>query len=454
MKFSKKIETLPEQMLGFLAQKNIVITENTPLLLTLSGGVDSSVLANLFFRLKKPFHIAHVNFKLRDSSDEDEKFVKSLAKKYGVPFYCKYLDVTSHQKKFGGSIQMIARTLRYEWFKELCKENDLKYLATAHHLNDSLETLTRNLSKGTGIAGLCGIPPKRDKIIRPLLFCSKKTILDYAQKENLTWREDLSNKSLKYDRNRIRNKVIPLLKEINPSIESTLFSTLKRINQTSKLAQERMDQCFKKFYCNKTPYPYLITDELLRLTYAPLLLESWLKPLGFNIKQIQPWIDSPPQAGKNLKSKSHSLVSSRGRWIIVPNKKNLQHEHKLKYNVASLQIKEHFFDIKTYKKTNFLPYFDKKKALLDKDKLTFPLTIRNWKEGDRWTPLTKNKPFTQLVSKFLINKKVPLPMKKETLVVLSKNQIIWIVGLGISNSFKLTEETKQIYQLTLLDKKE
>src|ERR1017187_10418267 len=230
------------RLLDFIKKENLFLTKDK-ILVAVSGGIDSVVLCELFHQATIKFGIAHCNFKLRDKeSDGDEIFVKALAKKYDVPFYSKSFDTALYSKENGISIQMAARDLRYSWFEEIRIKEKYQYIAVAHHQNDVVETVLMNLIKGTGIAGLHGILPKKDKIIRPLLFATREEIEAFAKENKLKFREDSSNQSDKYLRNKIRHQIIPVMKEINPSLESTFADNINRFKLAEALLNKRIDQ--------------------------------------------------------------------------------------------------------------------------------------------------------------------------------------------------------------------
>ncbi|MZP54116.1 MAG: tRNA lysidine(34) synthetase TilS, partial [Bacteroidales bacterium] len=205
---------------------------NDRILLAVSGGIDSMVMADLFLKSGYKVGIIHCNFCLRGSeSDKDEDLVEKLASVNNIPFWSKKFNTSAYAKKNGISIQMAARELRYKWFEEIRRKNGYDYIAIAHNLNDSIETFLINLTRGTGIAGLTGIRPSYKKIIRPLLFAERNTIERYCSEQKITYREDRSNSETKYVRNKIRHLVIPVLREINPSAEHSINETAERLGQ-------------------------------------------------------------------------------------------------------------------------------------------------------------------------------------------------------------------------------
>ncbi len=271
-----------ERFLAFIETHDLFSSEET-VLLTVSGGIDSIVLAHLFHKAGFSFGIAHCNFNLRGKhSDEDEAFVKKIADAYGVAFHSKHFDTKTYADIHRLSIQMAARQLRYAWFNELINEFGYDKIATAHHQNDVVETVLLNLTKGTGIAGLHGIQKKNGHIIRPLLFTDKKAIETYAKKEGLTWREDASNnKGLPYERNHIRHKVVPALQAINPNLVSGFERTTEKISATELLVKEYLEVLKAKIITQKEGSLYFSIEALRQTTESQLVLFEFIKEYGF-----------------------------------------------------------------------------------------------------------------------------------------------------------------------------
>jgi tRNA(Ile)-lysidine synthase len=218
---------------------NFPYLKEKKLLLAVSGGLDSMVLMHLFQELNYSIGIAHCNFQLRGKeSDADENFVKLQAEKFQIPIFSTRFETEKFANTNKLSIQLAARKLRYDWFYQLLEEENYDYLLTAHHLDDQLETFLINLSRGTGIEGLTGIPATNDKIMRPLLPFSREEILAFAEENSLSWREDSSNASTKYLRNKIRHEVIPILKTLNPNFLPTFENTLEHLNQANALVND------------------------------------------------------------------------------------------------------------------------------------------------------------------------------------------------------------------------
>lgn len=438
-----------EGLLTYINREKL-FDKNDTILLAVSGGMDSIVLCDLFAKAKFKFGIAHVNFGLRgDESDADEVFVKKFAVKLKVPFYTTTFETENYAKEHQLSIQMAARILRYSWFEEIRSKHNYNYIATAHHMNDSAETLLLNIAKGTGIGGLHGILPKNGNLIRPLLFAQKESILDYVVENQIIWREDSSNESIKYQRNFIRQEIVPKLKEINPNFEETINRTIEKVTEIELFFQKEVTK-FKNqnliFENGNTflPFSHLQENPSLKAIYTAILGEY-----NFNHDQVRAIFESlEGEAGKSFISPSHVLVKDRTAFVISPQnilkdfgtfelgiedieKSQIElNNFKLKFTVQEIE-KDH--KLKTSVKT----------ASLDFDTLKSPLKIRKWKEGDWFCPLGMNK--KKNISDFLNAEKVPLNIKKDVQVITSNGSIIWVIGYRIDNRFKITDKTTKLF---------
>ena len=434
---------------------NHLFSNDSSLLLAVSGGVDSVVLSHLLHSCHFKFSIAHCNFQLRGfESDEDETFVQTLADDLAVLCHSKRFDTEGyiHEKKI--STQMAARELRYHWFEQIKQEFDYQYIVTAHHASDNIETVLYNLAKGSGLLGLTGMKPKRDAIIRPLLWAKKEEILSYAQNNGLTFREDASNNSDKYARNYIRHHIIPAFQHLNPSFENTISETINRLSE----AQELLDFCVvsvSKKVCKWNEKGVEIDYTKLQ-TYPSVktLLFEILKNFGFNATQVEEILTckTHQRIGAQFQSKTHSLHIERDIFFV----KELLRTEKIgeRYvlnksdkgiDSSNFHIKMAFFDgnISAIIKHNNI-------AQLDLESLTFPLTLRKWQQGDRFQPLGMGGK-SQLLSDFFRLKKIP-QFKKEEVWVLETalKEICWVVGMRIDERFKLTEQTKKYLKIEML----
>ncbi|WP_020530691.1 tRNA lysidine(34) synthetase TilS [Flexithrix dorotheae] len=438
-----------ERFKNFIQSENLFQSEDK-VLLAVSGGIDSMVLVDLFNQLDVSFGIAHCNFQLRGAdSDGDEQLVKETAEDLLVPFYSVKFETEVYLKEKNISLQMAARELRYEWFIDLMQKENYKFLATAHHCNDGLETVLLNLTRGTGIEGMHGILPKSNHLIRPLLFASREEIKAYAEENDIEWREDSSNVSVKYKRNRIRHKVMPELKKINPSLEVSFQETLKKMSGVEAVFFKAIEN-WKNEVCEKKGDEIWIS--LGKLKSDPDLtikLYYLLKNYSFNfrqITQIEKLIHE--KAGKFISSITHQIIRDRKYFILAKKKEVNSFEKLISENSIEISIPGYELSLTRSDKSENTSFSkDKFLAQFDAELLAFPLKIRYWKSGDYFYPLgMKNR---KKLSDFLIDIKMPIHRKNEVMVIESEGKIIWVLGERMDNRFKITEETKQITQIRL-----
>lgn len=433
------------EFLTFINKQNL-IQPSQKVLLAVSGGMDSVVMCDLFSKAKIDFAIAHCNFGLRgEESNEDEMFVKKLSIKYKVPFFVTTFQTTDFAENEKISTQMAARILRYEWFEKIRVQHSFDYIATAHHQNDVLETVLLNLTKGTGIAGLHGIRVKSGHIIRPVLFAEKENIFDYVVENQIIWREDSSNESNKYQRNLIRNEVVPLLKQINPNLENTIQQTVERITAVEDIFEQEMEMLRKQITWSDSQAIYVNYKAIQTLSQPVIKLAELLKPYHFSYQQSQDIFEAfDKESGKTFLTPTHTLVKDRTELVITP--KNLQAftSKTIEKNNTVVEFGERMLNIGEFTEIEegFVVPTAKKIACLDADKVRFPLQLRKWKEGDWFCPLGMNK--KKLISDFLIDQKVPLNLKKEVYLLTSNGSVVWVVGFRIDDRFKVTDKTSKI----------
>ena len=415
------------------------------ILIACSGGLDSVVLSRLFKELNYDISLAHCNFSLRGKeSDEDENFVILLADKLSIPIFNKKFNTKAYKIKHKLSIQVAARQLRYQWFAEVCAEHSFDYLATAHHLDDDLETFLINLSRGTGLKGLIGIPLINDKIIRPFLNFPRADILQYAKENNCPWREDSSNQTSDYLRNKLRIEVIPRLKEVDHNLLNGFHQTQKYLNDSMALVNDYMT-LIKNLVVSETDDGFEI--DVLKLQDLPntnALLYELLAPFGFTA-----WDDLSDlltaQSGKQIFSESHRILKNRKNLLLV--------ENNFVRNKATYTIKESDTGIDTpinlkIERVDKILGYTPSIVYLDVQKLSFPLQLRKWREGDSFYPFgMKGK---KKLSKFFKDEKLSLIAKEKTWVLSSGNQIVWIVGMRSDHRFKVENQTKKILKITVL----
>ncbi len=422
------------------------------ILIAVSGGIDSVVLAHLCYQENIDFGIAHCNFQLREqASEEDEAFVIGLAKTYNVPIFTKKFDVKAYVEQNKVSTQIAARVLRYEWFNTLLKQHQFDFIATAHHANDQLETILFNLTKGTGIKGIRGILPLANKVVRPLLHAPKGTIQAYAKENELAWREDSSNSSTKYQRNLIRHKVVPVLKSINPSLTANLHFTTERLRMVEQMLNAQLADFESKGVAEKSGVTSIFKISLKKQQAPLLILSEFLQVYGFNFKQAkQLFAEMDRQPGKIFKSHTHELLVDREALLIRPlMEQNLTESVKIlaetkEIKVSHLTLKCNFEQLyskeQLKRKNNILT--------VDASLISFPLTVRNWQEGDFFRPFgMKGK---KKLSDFLTDQKLNLFEKQKVKVLCTKDDIVWVIGMRPDDRFKVSDNTRKIYTVEVI----
>jgi len=409
-------------------------TSTDKILLAVSSGVDSMVMLYLFMECRFNIGVAHANFQLRsDESEGDEKFVEEICKKNSVPFFTKKFETEIHAKSNHISIQMAARELRYQWFHEILTDQQYNFIATAHHLNDSIETVLLNLVRGSGLEGFDGIVSKNGKIIRPMLFATRLEIENYARENEIEWREDRSNATDDYSRNFIRHQIYPLLKELNPSLEMTFDESLHKISGAVELMENGVEQWRLRFERKKENQILLDKNGFESIKNQESVLWSLIKNFGFNFDQCCQIITAlHGQSGKRFASAQFELVIDRDHLIISKNQVELT-ETLIESNQTEASLGN--FKLKIEKKEKIDFKNDPSIAFLDADKLKFPLRWRKWKPGDSFHPLGMT--HKKKLSDFLIDQKISIADKETVTVLESGNEIVWVVGKRIDERFKV-----------------
>lgn len=421
--------------------------ENKKFLLAISGGLDSVVMLDLFKNCGFVVSVAHCNFGLRnEESDGDELFVKNLCYQNNIPFFSKRFETAGYAQNMGISIQMAARELRYEWFDSLKNEEDMDYVATAHHLNDQAETILINMLRGTGIAGLCGIAPLNKFLVRPLLFAERAELESFAKASNLKWREDASNHEEKYLRNSIRHHVIPALHKIQPDFLQKFDFLAHNNRQTLSFIENKLEEDWHSI-CIKSDsgLPIIKLSEIKNYPNQDYILYHKLKDLDFTLSvvyDIVKWLRNPV-SGKIFHSPTHAIYADRDTLITT-----VATKHKESLSVNSLPFEGTFGDkkirISVIEKTDSFQ-FHKKIEFIDFKLVELPITIRNWKKGDSLQPLGMQ--FKKKVSDIFIDKKIPIPYKLSCPVVSSNNEIICIPGIVVSERHKIQPGTKKVLKI-------
>lgn len=421
-------------------------------LLAVSGGIDSVVMADLFHKLGLQAGIAHCNFGLRgEESEGDEQFVRELAGSYGFPLFTKRFDVKSFAKLRGSSTQMAARELRYEWFEAVRAENNYTFIATAHHANDSIETTLLNLVRGTGLSGLHGISGVNKSVLRPLITTTKDEILAYAHENALHWREDRSNDSDDYKRNLIRHKVIPVLKQLNPSLESTFGHSADKLSSADHLLKELLDQWAATIVTKKNDQVRIEIAAFMEASEPAYRLWHLLEQFGFSYQQTAQIIASVAGIpGKQFFSKSHLLLIDRTDLII----KSRVSEEEIwgleirkadgHYHLGTMSL---FFEQRE-RDSNPRTCYEKNSIIVGADKLQFPLLVRKWKPGDVFHPFgMKGK--RKKLSDLFIDLKMDRFQKENTYVLLNGNEeIMWVIGVRSDERYRVAEGIEDIVSIS------
>ena len=420
------------------------------LLVAVSGGADSVVLAHLLHTLGYNIALAHCNFRLRGAdSDADEAFVKVLATKLNVPVYTTTFDTKTYKKTNQVNTQVAARELRYAWFASIINPNTTtpyKAVVTAHHATDNAETIVMNLCKGTGIRGLQGMQPKANKVIRPLLFATRDAIETFAQQNTIPYRTDESNASNDYTRNYIRNKVLPLLLVKYPTLILNINNTAQHITEANQLYSEAITQKIKKIVEIKQHEVHIPILKLQAQTAYSTLLHHIIQPYNFAPAQVPDALQLlTADNSKYIQSSTHQLVKNRN-WLIITPLYTQQAEH-IVIDKLEVTIKYATSLLSLHTATNHnLPQVPTT-ALLQANTVVLPLVLRPWKMGDYFYPL--GMPKKKKVARYLIDAKLSKPEKDAVWVLQDATQkIIWVIGQRISDKCKVTDTTKPCLLLT------
>lgn len=417
------------------------------ILLTVSGGKDSMAMLHLFIAAKYTFSVAHCNFQLRGKeADKDELFVQQTCKQLNIPFHSIKFETDAFAEKNKVSTQMAARTLRYTWFEELRNTHNYNYIVTAHHQNDVAETMLINLTKGTGLSGLHGIKNKKNTLIRPLLCFNSAAIQQYIENNNISFREDQSNASVKYVRNKIRHEVLPKLAEINPNIIETLNKAATHFSATENILHQKIEEEKNRCFSFEKECVKINIEQLKKLTPLPTYLYYFLLPYHFNFDDSeQIALSLNATSGKQFLSITHQLIKDRD-FLLLSLRDEKQSEPIIIYTIndfaeSPINIKSELIENKnsTFKTAKNVAY-------LDADKITYPLYFRKWKEGDSFTPFGMKG--RKKLSNYFIDEKFSILEKKECWLLTDKNDaIIWIVNSRIDDNFRVNEQTTTIFLL-------
>ena len=395
--------------------------------------------------------IAHCNFSLRgQESDEDEIMVQETARRYGIECYNKRFDTLGEMERTGESMEMAARRLRYEWFYELCDEHNYTVIAIAHHIDDSIETFFINMLRGTGLRGLTGISNRIGRVVRPLMFATRKEILDYALHKHITFREDSSNRSTKYLRNKIRLGLIPRLKEINPRFAFMMNQNVARLTATQQFIDSAIDNIFERAARIEGDICTIEMDKIIDVcTRSFVIYEILSSRFGFKgdvVDTLCKALDND-STGRRFYSRSHVAYIDRGNIVVTC----IEEKDPCEIMVNKGQQRAYCGNSVLYFEVcdvDSLPTYNvaDNVALLDAEKITYPLMLRRWCDGDSFTPYGMNG--SKKVSDYLIDRKVSMAEKSRQFVLLSSDEIAWLVGRRIAHPFRITDKTEWVLRIT------
>ena len=395
--------------------------------------------------------VAHCNFSLRGAeSDEDEILVQEHARKYGIECYNRRFDTVGEMERTGESMEMAARRLRYTWFAELCEEHGYTVIAVAHHIDDSIETFFINLLRGTGLRGLTGIHQQVGRVVRPLMFATRKEIVEYALHKHIPYREDSSNKTTKYLRNKIRLGLTPRIREINPRFPFIMSRNIERLMAAQRFIDGAIDHIYADAVSDDGG---IITINIDRITDADtrefVIYEILSSRFGFKGDVVDGLCRALQNetTGRRFYSRSHVAYVDRGNIVVA----EVSDEDSCQVSVKQSQQRAYCGNAVLYFEVvdvDSLPTYNvaDNVALLDADKVEFPLTLRRWSEGDTFIPfgMTGRKK----VSDFLIDGKVSMAEKGRQFVLISGSEIAWLVGRRIADPFRITDQTERVLRIT------
>ena len=428
--FKKQLETLVRN------------PETHSYLLAVSGGADSMVLASLFKGLGLNFQVAHINYKLRGKdSDSDQKTVQNFCEKNHIRFHL--YEVSEKDNKPENSIQLWAREIRYRFFREVQQQENLEFLVTAHHLNDQLETFIINLSKASGISGLSGIPANKNNMIRPLLNFSKREIYEYAEKNKIDFREDLSNKKSDYLRNKIRNEIVPKLLETNEHFLDNFKKSSSYLNQTRNFVEKQIGEIENKLTVFNPEHKILSKEKLVQ--ESTFVQFEILKKYGFD-KQEEISKIFEAENGSSFFSKDYQLMISRDELIFIS--KNQKQETKDEiilvenFDFSEIQMAislentiENIEGINNSFEWNF-----------DASKLQFPLRLRKQQDGDEFYPAGFSG--KKKVSKFFRDEKLSILARPKIWILCdNRNSVLGILPLRQDRRYASDEKTQSILKI-------
>ncbi len=445
-------QSLPILFAQFIREQSL-FSPKDPLLLAVSGGLDSMVLATLCHDQQFNIAIAHANFGLRGAeSDADAALVEQWASERHLPFHQHTFDTATYASVHKQGIQEAARTLRYQWFQALCTTFGYRFVVTAHHLDDQVETVLMKICKGTGIRGMAGMRPQASGIgqhvIRPLLFARRNQLVEFANEQAIRWREDRSNQSTDYTRNELRIKVMPIIRTVFPDADRQIVQTISRLQGVADIYRESIQSMINRLVAIRKEEQWMPVRKLQANRHWQTIFYEWLQPAGFRSAQIaeaEKLMQADP--GKWMATGTHMLLKDRQHLVLFPTQRTQPDQ----FIIADPTGRHHFPEGELlFGMANSVTALDLDDTIaqLDATQLVFPLKLRYWREGDYFYPLGLNK--KKKISRFLIDQKIPLHVKQKVRVLESDGKIVWVVGLRIDHRFRITSNTKKVVTCTFL----
>ena len=430
---------------------NRLFTRDDRILLAVSGGVDSMVMMSLFARCGYDCVVAHCNFQLRGrESDEDEILVAEEAARLGLQCFNRRFDTADEMERTGDSMEMTARRQRYDWFYDLSAEHDCTVIAIAHHIDDSIETFFINLLRGTGLKGLTGIRNRRGRVVRPLMFATRKEITEYAVVENIPYREDSSNRSTKYLRNKIRLGIVPMIREINPKFTDLMRSNIDHLTDARLFISQAIEMMGREIVESRDGVDILHVDRIdggyPRNFVIYELMNARYEFKGDTVAALCRAMNDG-QCGKRFYSRSYAAYVERGDILVAPVAMDDDCETTVEADAMRAYCGN---SVLMFERTDIDLIMNfgvpENMAQLDADKLKWPLVLRRWRKGDRFVPFGMTG--SKSVSDFLTDCKVSTPEKQRQFVLVSGDEIVWVVGRRIDDRYKLTAGTENVLRIT------
>ncbi len=431
--------------------KEFGVTKKSKVLIACSGGVDSMTLLYLFQQVHASIAVAHCNFQLRTEAEQETELVQNYCASNQIKCFIQNFDTKEYATKQKVSTQMAARKLRYRWFEQVMNEEQFDFLATAHHANDNVETILLNFTKGTGIRGLSGIAPKNGSLIRPLLSFKKESLHEFASQHRIPYKDDESNFEDDYQRNFIRNQIIPRLQEINPNMVDSVTRNMNQVRFAKSCYDNRIETILKKIVHQDGRYEVVFVKQLLNFESPFTILYEFLKPKQFSksdCRHLYQWMNTHTNESSAVyESPTHKAsIDNRNRLLIS--------EVQSKTVLTSIEVDQREVTVNgKILSTNRLlgnqVFYElgNNQLQVDAEKLTYPLQIRKWAPGDYFYPLGLGK--KQKVSKFLINEKVHKQEKENVYVITSSEKIVWLIGYRGDDRFKVSPNTKTMVHFTI-----